>query len=553
MRNSLFLIILFPLISWGIVDTRSAGYSKAFVDFKSQGTGYPFEIKRTYNSRSLYNGLFGFGWCSNLETRLSVLPDNSLKVTECGGGMEVLYHPKGQVPDIASHVQHILTELKKRKIKISKEKLNALKKDLLRSQNLRSSFLEDLGIKGKVRSGGKYYAKGRVKEYIVVSGSGYVRHLPNGLKERFDRQGRLISSSGSKGRVEISWGNNKIQVMDERGRRLSFHLDKKSGKIEKALFQGKVVARYNYEGENLVKIKNSYNEEFSHRYDSLHNLRQTTYPDNSTEKLTYNVKKDWVVGFKDRRGCEESYGYGVNKKNSNHYWATVEKKCGTRIVNKSKYEFWHRTGPEGGRYLHRARAKTNGRLKTDVIYHPVFGTPVSFFKNGMRTKRSYYANGFLKEKDNRLQTVKYSKYHQKCRKPEWLKVAYKGPSADGKKIRVVRNENVQFVFNNKCLLTQVKKSDDEWIKVGRNSKGQIVSMEDQSRKKVTLAWHKVWNKPSVITREGMGSVRIQYDKNGNVSGFKGLAKGPTVIAQVTSVFNSFLSAVAPVAGEMAIL
>ena len=287
-----------------------------------------------------------------------------------------------------------------------------------------------------------------------------------------------------------------------------------------------MVATYNHKGENLVKATNSYGETFEHRYDNLHNLTKNIYPDKTTEELTYNVKKDWVIAFKDRKKCQETYDYGVNQKNPNHYFSLVKKKCGRKIVNKSKYEFWHKKGPGGGKYLHRARANivtTSGRSKTDVIYHPVFGTPVSFLKNGVRTKRDYYKNGFLKEKDNIYQKVHYSNYNQKCRKPELVTLGYKNPVSKEKQ-KIVRKESIKFQFDNKCQLVQARKSDDEWIKVRHDSKGRIVFMEDQSRKKVTLTWHKSLNKPEVITREGVGSLRIVYDESRfcyQYQGFKG--------------------------------
>ena len=551
MQNVFFLIgLLFPLSVFGIVDTRSAGYSKNFVDFKSKGVGFILEVKRTYNSRSLYNGLFGFGWCSNLETRLSILPDGSIRVVECGGGMEVLYHPKGKVPNVNFYVSSIVTKLKERKVKMSEKALNKLKKDLLKSQNLRASFLEALEINGQAKAGLKYYAQGRVKEYVMVNSQGYIRQLPNGFKETFNKQGRLIKSSDNQGKIEIAWNLKNIQVMDERGRRLIFHLDKQGGKIKSVVFGKKTVAQYIHKGEDLIKATNS-DGTFQHKYDKLHNLTKNIYPDGSTEGLDYNVKKDWVIGFKDRRDCEEAYDYGVNKKNPNHYFSLVQKKCGRTIVNKSKYEFWHKTGSKGGKYLHRARATVNGRLKTDVVYHPVFGLPVSFLKNGVRTTRSYYSNGFLKEKDNVYQNVQYSNYNKKCRKPELVAVSYKLSTAN-KKQNAVKKENIQFQFDRKCQLVKAQKSEDEWIAV-QHHKGRIVSMEDQSRKKVTLVWHKTLNKPEVITREGVGSLKIVYDKKGSVIDLKGLKSGPTVITQVTSVFNSFLSTLAPVAEEMAIL
>lgn len=554
MKNRIMILLglLFPFTVLGVVDTRSAGYSKTFLDFKSEGPGYSLEVRRTYNSRSLYNGLFGFGWCSNLETRLSVLPDNSVKVVECGGGMEVFYYPKGKAPDVDFYVSSILDKLKQRKVKMSSKAFAKLKSDLLKSQNLRAHFLEALDMKGQAEKGLKYYAQGRVKEYIVVTSQGYTRHLPNGVQESFDKKGRMVRSSDRQGRIEIDWKPTRIQIMDERGRRLTFILNKKNGKIKSVQLGKKTVARYKHRGEDLLQAVNNWGETYEHRYDNLHNLTKNIYPDKKTEELTYNVKKDWVIGFKDRRGCMESYGYGVNKKNPDHYFAKVQKKCGRKIVNKSRYEFWHKAGEKGGKYLHRARAKVNGRLTTDVVYHPRFGTPVSFLKNGVRTRRKYYRNGFLKEKDNDYQNVRYSKYNQKCRKPELITVGYKAPSSDSKK-KYTRTETINFQFDSKCQLFQAKKSNDEWIKVRHDSKGRIISMEDQSRKKVTLAWHKSLNKPEVITRSGVGSLKIVYNKDGDVINVKGLKAGPTVITQVTSVFNSFLNTLAPVAEEMAIL
>ena len=129
MKKIYFLTLcFFPILSFAIVDTRSAGYSKTFLDFKAKNSSPLMEIKRTYNSRSIYNGLFGFGWCSTIETQLKVLPDQTIKVVECGGGMEILYHPKGKVPKIDFYVERILEELKKRKIKMSSKKLAQFKK-----------------------------------------------------------------------------------------------------------------------------------------------------------------------------------------------------------------------------------------------------------------------------------------------------------------------------------------------------------------------------------------------------------------------------------------
>ena len=77
-------------------------------------------------------------------------------------------------------------------------------------------------------------------------------------------------------------------------------------------------------------------------------------------------------------------------------------------------------------------------------------------------------------------------------------------------------------------------------------------MEDQSRKVVKLKWHPKHNKPEVLTRPGVGSIRLIFNAQGGVVDVKGKS-GPTVMSQVASVFNSFLETLSPVAEEMVIL
>ena len=222
----------------------------------------------------------------------------------------------------------------------------------------------------------------------------------------------------------------------------------------------KTLATYNYNSkEDLVFVKNNYGEQFRYAYDDLHNLINTVYPDQTTESLTYNKKKDWVMSFKNRKGCLESYSYGKNAKNSDHYYSKVLKKCGRKVVNKSTYEFWNKNLPSGkGKYLHRGRARVNGRL-TDVIYHPQFGTPISFLKNGVRVEREYYSNGFLKKKEEPYRTVYYSRYSKNCRKPEQVRISKKDRAG-----KVIAVQNIQFQFTPNCQLQFARKSADEWIK-----------------------------------------------------------------------------------------
>src|SRR5580704_195489 len=91
----ILLACLLPRKSYALVDMRNANYSDNWTDLEVKSAGYDLKVQRTYNSRTLYNGMFGFAWCTDFETSLKITPENTLKVTDCGAGFEWEYAPAG--------------------------------------------------------------------------------------------------------------------------------------------------------------------------------------------------------------------------------------------------------------------------------------------------------------------------------------------------------------------------------------------------------------------------------------------------------------------------
>ena len=69
------LVLLTLIVSFSaqaVIDVKNANYSDSWIDIIAPGTGFDLRIQRTYNSRTLFNGMLGFGWCSDFETKIAV-------------------------------------------------------------------------------------------------------------------------------------------------------------------------------------------------------------------------------------------------------------------------------------------------------------------------------------------------------------------------------------------------------------------------------------------------------------------------------------------------
>ncbi len=537
-------VLLFVFQAHGLIDTKNSNYTKTFVDVALPGAGLPLTIERTYNSRSLYMGMFGYGWCSNLETRLEVMPDNTLMVVECGGGVEIPYASKKVQGDRAVLRAKIMAEVKKKK-GLSHKYIAQVERDLKKSSLLQSELIRAFGLKGKATSGQTYHAVGRQNESIHFNGRQYRRSMASGRVQIFDQEGHLIQELDKSGNwIKQQRKNGRlVRVLDNKGRHLRFK-HKKEGVLTVS-GPGKLKLTYVIKDDNLVSATNSKREKYRYFYDSYHNMTKTRYPDGTSTALTYNIKKDWVTSFRDRRKCVEKYQYATNRRNKNHYWTTVRKTCGRRVTNNSRYEFWNKNKKDGGKYLYRARQEVNGRV-SDITYDENTGSPLSITRDRFTIRYAYYPNGFLKSRSEPGKQVLFSNYSGKCKKPSQVVVK----NIRGRK--VVRQEKTQLSYDpDKCHLVKATQSTGRWVIVKRDHLGRIAEMHDQSKKRIIVAYNEKYSKPGRITRPGVGSINVVYNKDGQVDTSR-TRSDPTVAAQVANVFNGFLELIAPVATDITI-
>jgi hypothetical protein len=192
-RLFIFATILISSAAHAVVDMRNANYAESFVDIQAPGTGYNLEVVRSYNSRSIFSGIFGYGWCSDFETRIDTTLEGNLKLTECGGGIEISYYPANfDTATINSVVENIISRVKAKNKTASKTYLDTLADQIRQDSELREIWAKEVGLKPRAQKAGTVYmANGAETDRIVFDGENYERQLPDGTRQKFYKNGRL--------------------------------------------------------------------------------------------------------------------------------------------------------------------------------------------------------------------------------------------------------------------------------------------------------------------------------------------------------------------------
>lgn len=266
MKRASFFILLFglPSLSYAIVDMKSANYSESWTDLIVPGIGYDLRVNRTYNSRSLFNGIFGFGWCSDFETKIEVTPESNVKLTECGGGMEITFTPKNFNPGrIDVTIKSIIEEVKRRRPDLKPDYVTGLEKELKTNDFMREEFGRRMNIRGKVEDGVTYLANGREAETITLKGGAFKRTLADGTYQLFDQaSGRMTAMyDKNQNHLKLTWDKDVLgSVSDNLGRKLTFKFNPMTKKVSEIVGPNNLIARYVVKGEDLAEATDSKNQ-----------------------------------------------------------------------------------------------------------------------------------------------------------------------------------------------------------------------------------------------------------------------------------------------------
>lgn len=536
------LSALLSSVSYAVVDMKNANFSQTWVDAEVPGVGYDLRVQRTYNSRSLFNGIFGFGWCSDFETRMNITAEGNLKITECGAGQEIFFSPREiSRKDIDNTIQKIVSKLRAEKVVGRTEEYHKkISTELLELDMKRAQMALQHGVAIPIKEGTKFYANGREVEHVVFQKTFYTRNLGDGSSQRFDTKGRMTHMYDKNGNfLKFEYDkDNMTQVVDNNSRKLTFRYYSNK-KVKEITGPNSMKAEYQYKDlDDLVFAKNAWKNTYTYKYDELHNLTQATWPDKTAIVLKYDTKKDWVTSFTDRNKCNESYNYELSKENpKGHYWSTVKKVCGKEVVADDKYEFWYKQRADGEWALSRVLSDVKGNL-TDISYDDTTGKPTAIRRNQDRLVFEYFPNGLVKTKAGATakQSFKYEGINSKISDVTTEYFNQKGER--------VSTRTTTFKYDPKGNLTYAQNSDGQKVNMTYDNKGRIASITDQAKKLVKIQYEERYGKPAVVTRPGLGTIKVSYKSSGEIEKVDS-KDGPSVALQVASTFNNMLDIIAP--------
>lgn len=549
----MLLVSLFSLTkSFALVDMNNASYSNTWIDLEVPGSGYDMKVIRTYKSRTLFNGMFGFGWCSEFETKLEATSEGNIKISECGDGQEITYSSHEITKkDLDITINQIIKKMKDdTKVKASSANYwTNLANQLLLDEAQRTRLAKQYGITVAIKEGMKFSANGKEVENVVLGKTFYTRNLPDGSYQRFDLQGRLITMYDKNNNfLKFNYDKDILkEIEDNNARRLTFKYYPNK-KVKSISGPNSLLTEYKYSAqEDLLWNKNAWAKKgadvYVYEYNEFHNLTKAMWPDKTFVSLRYDNVKDWVLGFTDRDKCNENYKYEFSPNDPKyHYWSSVIKTCGKDIVASNRYEFWHKPLENGQVVLSRVLTNVSGSI-TDITYHDTFGKPVVIKKNNERMNFEYYPDGLIKSKQAGNSKLEFI-HDTQTKKVASVKTIFYNDKG-----KVVATRQTAFKYDPKGNLSFAENSDGQKITLTYDTKGRISTITDQAKKIVKIDYEERFGKPSIVTRPGLGTIKVAYKTNGEISKVDS-AEGPTVASQVASTFNNLLDVISPATQEL---
>jgi hypothetical protein len=528
------------------VSIRNGNFFIGYTDVIYPG-GYEPKIERVYNSKSPYNGIFGWGWGSDYEVYLTVEADGSVLVSESGGGAQNRFSPqKFSAKDLAAAVDTIAEAARGAGAMGSAGQIAAYKKKLTTDADFRNTEWSKWRAQGKIKprklaENTKLVSNRFAYQWITVTAKGYVRSTDTGKTETFDANGRLLRvQDKNKNFINLSYNRDgKIEKIQDNLNRKMYLSYNKLGKVEKIQAENNKTAAYKYNdlGE-MIYSKDTDGNVYTYKYgsDKRHNLAEIGYSDRTTLQIAYYGRDQFenVKRVKDRDGSSTDYSYDKvpGEKNSLKVGVALKSSEG-RPISTSGYEYVFRNKPNGEEWTYRMVSTLDG-MRTETTYNECCGLPI-FIKRGKdETTFAYDAKGRVTKKvtPNEVTELKYDARVGKVNR------VVKYSKANKKRV-----EWSTFQYDSRGNLVIAKNSARAEVRLIYDRLGRISTMLDKKKRQINFTYNEN-SKPVKITDPKMGTINVSYTNSGEVKKVDSTG-GRKIALAVTSAFQNLLEIIRP--------
>lgn len=508
-----------------VVNRVNGGMNAVYVDFSLPLASVPLEVVRTYNSITAINeatawsGSFGWGWTSPFETTLTVTAERNAILRDGGTGNTLYFKPEKEDPSSREKFIKAVTkayfELKKGRT-ISEDELKSLTlpekmtKQLQSSAQFRAATAANYHIPLSLPQGDLLVSNEYGYQTLSFKNNQWVREK-EGLVQIFDKEGRLIrqleKNNTSFNFIYSTGTKSQLSEIHDQDKSVSIKLSWRQDRITEIVDNKGHKSKYSYDSSgNLIGVTDSNGQIFNYRYENKkfpHLITQIVYVSESTsDKLVsrdFKYDDNGLVAYhKEKDGVEISYAYGRNSSDpENNFTTKVTFKNKSGTIEELD-EFFIKSRQDGSKYLHKQETKSPFE-NVITTFTPCCGKPSQIVRNGEATNFKYDDEGFLTERVSSSENLKIE-YN-----PKWKKIS-----------KVIQNGiTSNFDYDSRGNLVKASNSRKEQVSLKYDRAGKIVEMADGDSKLITFKYGP-HGKPTVIFQKGVGTVEIDYDKNGKI-------------------------------------
>ncbi len=542
-----FLLSMTHPVSAG-VSMKNGNFFIGYTDMIYPG-GFEPKIERVYNSKTTFDGIFGYGWGNEYEVYLTVSADGSVVVHEYGGGAENRFSPKAfDEKELNKAVEMIADAARKDGHFGNNDQLKDYKKNLRGNAFFRNDEWEKYRSKGVLKprelsNNSQLFSNRFSYQYITKLPGFYIRTFDSGKVEKYnDKTGKLAKIQDKNGNfIEFTYGDDgKLEKLADNFTRKMFFKFNNTGKVKS--IQGENSKEVVYEYNKLGELISSQDAEgnlykFEYSKDERHNMTQIAYADKTTMEISYYSPEqhDNVKSIRERDKTLTEYTYKSDPADNGHLSIEANvKDMSNKTLSSSKYEYYLRYKPDGQEWTYKLVSLLDGD-RSETTYNECCGLPLLIKRGKEETSFQYDSKGHVTKKITPWETTEL-KYDTKVSKVSRVEKY----SKNSKKKKMEWSE---FHYDDKGNLDFAKNSEGKGVKLIYDAHGRILSMVDHNKRVINFKYNEN-SKPIEITDPSLGTINVQYTNSGEIKKVDSKA-GRKIALQVTAGFQNLLDIIRP--------